>query len=106
MNVDPAKCGAKRTGLGSIETWAIVALLVGAGVAMGFPIGQLVIRNEAEAQVQAVKDGYAEASRTKEALIRQCLGEAAQAAQTAGQAAQEASKAAKTAETAVESAKQ
>lgn len=106
MNVDPTKCGAKRTGLGSLETWAIVALLFCAGAAMGFPIGQWMIRDEAEAQVQAVKDGYTEASRAKEDLIRQCLGRAEQASQTAEQAAKTASQAAKKAETAVESVKQ
>lgn len=106
MNVEPTKCQAKRTGLGSLETWAIVALLVGAGGALGFPIGQWVIREEANAQVQAVKDGYAEASKTKEALIQQCLGKASTAAETAAEAAKTASQAAKKAETAVESAKQ
>lgn len=106
MNVEPTKCQAKRTGLGSIETWAIFALLVGAGAALGFPVGQWLIREEAAAQVQAVKDGYAEASQAKDSLIQQCLGKASTAAETAAEAAKAASQAAKKAETAVESVKQ
>lgn len=106
MNVEPTKCQAKRTGLGSLETWAIVALLVCAGAAAGFAVGQWVIREEAGAQVQAVKDGYAEASKAKEHLIQRCLGTASSAAETAAQAAETASQAVKKAETAVESVKQ
>lgn len=106
MNVEPTKCAAKGKGLGSIETWAIVLLLFCAGGAMGLAIGQWLIREEAAAQVQAVKDGYAEASRAKEHLIQQCLGKASNAAETAAEAAKTASQAAKKAETAVESVKQ
>lgn len=106
MSVEPTKCQARRTGLGSLETWAIVAVLVGAGAALGFPVGQWMIQDEAAAQVQAVKDGYAEASKAKEHLIQKCIGTADQASQTAEQAARTASQAAKKAEAAVESAKQ
>lgn len=106
MNVEPTKCTAKRKGLGSIETWAIVLLLFCAGGAMGLAIGQWLIREEAAVQVQAVKDAYIEASKAKEHLLVQCVGKASTAAETAAEAANTASQAAKKAETAVESAKQ
>lgn len=99
MTVESAKCPAKRTGLRSIETWAIVALLVGAGMAMGYPIGQFVIRGEAARQVADIRDAYDEASQSKDSLIRQCLAKAGDAADTAKSAAQSA-------EQAVEAAKQ
>lgn len=106
MTVESAKCPAKRTGLRSIETWAIVALLVGAGIAMGYPLGQIVVRGEAKDQVDEIRKAYAEAANSKDDLIQQCLAKAGGAADTAKDAADTAKSAAQSAEQAVEASKQ
>lgn len=93
MNAEPTKCYPKRTGFRSAETWAIVAVLFGAGMAMGYLFGQLMVRSEATAQVTEVRNAYVAASQSKDDLIRQCLAKAGAAADTAKTAAQSAEQA-------------
>ena len=73
------RSGCKAVGFRSLELWAIIAVLFIAGVAIGYPVGQMVERKHAEARIDSIKTAYSEAIQSKEESIRLCLDKAADA---------------------------
>lgn len=93
---------SKATGFGSWETWAIACLLFGGGLGAGYPLGQKVVRVDAERQVSEIQAAYQVANQAKDDLIKQCLYKADEAISTAAGAAEQAKEAADQAKSAAE----
>lgn len=95
---------ACKTGLGSVETWAIVAVILAAGIALGLPIGAKLERVDAEERVTSIRTAYAASLNSKDESIRMCLGRATEASEAAAAAAGKAEQAAGAAQQAIEKA--
>lgn len=73
------RSGCKAVGFRSLELWAIIAVLFIAGVAIGFPLGQLAEHRASDERLEYMKQAYTEAMESKEQSIHLCLDKAADA---------------------------
>lgn len=71
--------GCKAVGFRSLELWAIIAVLFIAGVAIGFPLGQIAEKRASDGRLEYMRHAYVEAMDAKEESIRLCLEKAADA---------------------------
>ena len=78
MNVEQ-RSTCKAVGFRSPELWAIIAVLFLAGVAIGFPIGQIVEKRAADGRLDYMRNAYSQAMDAKEESIKLCLDKAADA---------------------------
>ncbi len=73
------RSGCKAVGFRSWELWAIIAVLFVAGMAIGFPLGQIAEKRASDGRLEYMRRAYVEAMDAKEESIKLCLDKAADA---------------------------